>query len=150
MPKIREEDREQLRKIFSKLENPVRVLFFGEGDGTHSSHDECMYCQDTREIIAELAELSDKIKLEEHDFYSEKEVAATYGVDKIPALVMLDPQGQDRGIRFYGIPAGYEFTTVIEDILDLSNGDSHLSANTKAELAALKNDVTIKVFVTPT
>ena len=76
--------------------------------------------------------------------------ATAYGIDKIPALVPLDGRDKDRGIRFYGIPAGYEFTTVIEDILDLSRGGTHLSAATKAELAGLKNDVTIKVFVTPT
>lgn len=150
MPKIGEEDRKQLHEIFAKMDNPIRVLFFGAGDGEHSGQEECAYCQDTKEIVAELAEISDKIKLEEHDFYSEKEVAAAYGVDKIPALVLLDPRGQDRGVKFYGIPGGYEFSTLIEDILDLSRDATHLSGATKAELAGLKDDVIIKVFVTPT
>ena len=95
---------------------------------------------------------SDKISLEVYDFVNDKEVAEHYNIDKIPALVIMkggdDPK--DYGIRFFGIPSGYEFSTVIEDIMMVSTGDSGLSDDTKSYLANLKEPLHLQVFVTPT
>jgi hypothetical protein len=56
----------------------------------------------------------------------------------------------DYGIRFLGIPAGYEFANLIDSILVASSGVPALSAATTEALAGLTEDVTIKVFTTPT
>jgi alkyl hydroperoxide reductase subunit AhpF len=69
-------------------------------------------------------------------------------VDKIPAIAVLGKK--DYGIRFYGIPAGYEFTTLIEDIMNVSAGESGLSKEAKQAIAQVKTPVTIQVFITPT
>ena len=58
--------------------------------------------------------MSDKINVETHDFVKDQELAKQYGVDKIPAMVIAGPESH--GIKFFGIPSGYEFSTLIEDI----------------------------------
>ena len=145
MALLKERDRKQLVKEFEALREPVKLLMF-------TQEVECQYCSETRMISEEVADLSDKISLEVYDFVRDKEVAEHYNIDKIPALVIMkggdDPK--DYGIRFFGIPSGYEFSTVIEDIMMVSTGDSGLSDNTKAYLADLKKPLHLQVFVTPT
>ena len=142
---LKERDRKHLVKEFEALEEPVKLLMF-------TQELECQYCTETRMISEEVADLSDKISLEVYDFVRDKEVAEHYNIDKIPALVIMkggdDPK--DYGIRFFGIPSGYEFSTVIEDIMMVSTGDSGLSDNTKAYLADLKKPLHLQGFVTPT
>lgn len=145
MTLLKEEDRQHLLKQFEALETPVKFLMFTQDM-------ECQYCQETRMISEELAALSDKISLEVYDFVNDKEIAEHYQIDKIPALVLLKggDEPKDYGIRYYGIPSGYEFSTIIEDIMMISSGDSGLSAQTKAQVAALTKPLHLQVFITPT
>jgi hypothetical protein len=57
---------------------------------------------------------------------------------------------RDYGIRFLGVPAGYEFSNLIDSIIAVSSGESGLSEATAAALGGLTEDVVIKVFSTPT
>jgi len=66
----------------------------------------------------------------------------------VPAIVV--EGARDYGIRFYGVPTGYEFSNLIDAIIVASTGEPALSDDTKASLAALAGDVDIKVFSTPT
>ena len=83
-----------------------------------------------------------------YDFVKDKEKANQMSIDKIPALAILGDR--DYGIRFYGIPSGYEFTSFVEDIMDIGMRKTNLSEKTKKALSELKNPVHIQVFVTPT
>jgi len=56
----------------------------------------------------------------------------------------------DYGIRFYGIPSGYEFTTLVEDVIDVSQRKANLSAESLDKIAAVQVPIHIQVFVTPT
>jgi len=56
---------------------------------------------------------------------------------------------KDYGIHFYGIPAGYEFTSLIHDIMMVGSGDSGLSAETRQWTTGLVKPVHLQVFVTP-
>lgn len=136
-----EKNREIVKKEFEKLANPVTIVNF-------TQQLECRYCEDTRKLMEELAQLSDKISLEVYNFQIDKEKAEEYGVDKIPATVIVGEK--DFGVRYYGIPGGYEFTSVVADIIDVSIGDSGLSEETKSKLAGLEKDIHLQVFVTPT
>lgn len=142
MPLIRDEDKETIRKEFAEhLVGPVRLVMF-------TQEFECQFCAETRQIVEELAALSDKVTAEIYDFIADKDKAAEYGIDKIPAIAIIGEK--DYGIRFYGIPSGYEFTSLFEDIIDVSRGDSGLLEPTKKALTQLKEPVHIQVFVTPT
>ena len=79
---------------------------------------------------------------------SDKEQTEKYNIEQIPATVMMGED--DRGIRYYGIPSGYEFATILETIRMISIRDSGLSQATKDFLKGLSQPVKLKVFVTPT
>ncbi|MBC7326582.1 thioredoxin family protein [bacterium] len=152
MALISEKDREYIKNLFEqKLQREVKMVMFTQRESPLVvPGEECQYCKETRQILEELVELSPKLKLEVHDFYGEKEVADRYKVDKIPATLLIAEGEEEARIRFFGIPSGYEFGSLVEDIIDLSRGTTSLSSQSKEKLANLTNDIHIQVFVTPT
>lgn len=138
---INEKDRKNLEAVLGKMENQVKLVFF-------SQEMECQFCEATRQIVNELREISPKISLEVFDFVKDKEKVDSYKIDKIPAVVVEGKK--DHGIRFYGIPAGYEFTTLIEDILDVGMGKHDLPEDLVKRLDAVKEPVRIQVLISPT
>lgn len=150
MPIIPEEDQQYLRDLFDdKLENSVRLRFYTQRTSVLSVPGrECATCQDTHELLEELVALSDKLELDVRDYLVEQQQARGEGINEIPALVL---EGQNKGkVRFIGVPAGYEFATLIEDLVDVSRGTTGLEMHSRQALAQLKDPVHIQVFVTPT
>ncbi|HLG52259.1 MAG TPA: thioredoxin family protein [Chloroflexota bacterium] len=145
MPYLKESDRQVLRDHFADLSRPVRLLVFTEAHG-------CPYCPHTRQLLEEVAGLSEHIELELLDRRAEPELAHRYGIDKVPAIVLLVGGGEpvDTGIRFFGIPSGYEFGTLVDDIVAASRGEPALSPATRNWLATLDRPLHLQVFVTPT
>jgi glutaredoxin-like protein len=147
MSLISDKDAEFLRKEFeTNLVEPVKLVMF-------TQEMECQFCAETRQIVEEIAELSDEIAVEIYDFVADKAEAELYQIDKIPAIAIVrvaDGKEKDYGVRFYGIPSGYEFTSVIEDIVDVSKGESGLQPRSKEAVAGITKPVHFQVFVTPT
>ncbi len=133
--------KKELEEIFKGLKKEVTLKFF-------TQEFECRFCSTTHALVKEISELSDKIKLQIFEFIKDKVEADKYGVDKIPAIVVMD--NKDYGIKFYGIPSGYEFGSIIEAIKLVSTGESPLQTETKKFLDNLEKDVHLQVFVTPT
>ena len=139
---IKEEDRKYIKDRFGKeMRDNVKIIYFTQDF-------ECQFCRETRQILEELDSLSDKIEMELHEFGKEKDVAESYGIDKIPAIIIKGKK--DYGIRFFGIPSGYEFSTLLEDIIHVSRGETNLKENVKEEIRKIDKSVHIQVFVTPT
>jgi glutaredoxin-like protein len=141
------------KKFSEELENSVKLLFFTQEPSRlvlpdHLKGQECMFCKETKQLLEEVSTLSDKIKLNIYDFEGDKEKANEYGIDKIPATVIMNEK--DFGIRFFGIPSGYEYASLIETIVDVSKGTTALSQKTKDALKGIDKDIHIQVFVTPT
>lgn len=142
MALLRDEDRQHLEEEFEKrLSAPVKLVVFTQTIA-------CDFCEQTEQIAQEVASLSDRITVEVYNFVADKSVAEEYAIDKIPAMVVEGEQ--DYGIRFFGIPSGYEFTSLIEDIMMVSSGESGLAEDTKKSIATVEEPVHIQVFVTPT
>lgn len=142
MAKLKKQIQKELKEIFSGLTKPVTLKFF-----TQSM--ECHFCRETRELLEELSEISEnKLKMEVLDFIDDKVEADKYGIDKIPATVVMDDK--DRRVRFFGIPAGYEFGSLIEAIKLVSTGQTMLSEQGKKFLDGLDKNIHLQVFVTPT
>jgi glutaredoxin-like protein len=139
----------QVRNIFQTIEKPVKLLMFTQGEGGKL---ECSTCEETQELLEEVAGLSDKVEFQSVDLATNAAMATRYNIEKIPAIVILGGQDSSKnyGIRMFGIPSGYEFSSLIEDILLVSRGASELSAKTLTEIGKLENPVHIQVFVTPT
>ena len=138
---IQDSDRQAIARQFEDLDRPVKIVNF-------TQELECQYCKETSQLIKEISDISDKVTSEVYNFVTDKEQTEKYKIEQIPATVMMGED--DRGIRFYGIPSGYEFATVLETIKMISLGDSGLSKATKDFLKELKQPVNLKIFVTPT
>ena len=140
-------DQDRLRESFDEMTTPVRVLFFTQTL-------DCDQCLQTRQILDELPALSDKIAIEAVNFILEKDKAAQYGIDRVPALALLsqDANGQTRDtrIRFLGTPAGYEFVSLVQALILAGGHDSQLTPENRARVAAVSTPTTIQVFSTPT
>jgi len=141
MALIGEKDRIEVKKRLDGMKHPVKIINF-------TQKFECQFCKETRRLLEEVAGLSDKITLEVYDFEEHKTKADELKIDKIPATAIMGDK--DYGIRFFGIPSGYEFSTLLEAILMVSKRDSGLSGETRKKLAELKNDLHLQVFITPT
>jgi glutaredoxin-like protein len=141
MPLLSEKDRKQIQVRLAEMEQPVRLVHF-------TRELDCDSCEPTLRLLKEVAELSEKLTLEVHNIVLDQEAAARFGIDKVPATVVANER--DHGIRLYGLPGGYEFAVLLEDILDVSRGRSGLDAETRQQLQTLTKPVHLQVFVTPT
>ena len=143
MPLMDDKTRNDVREMLQVLTGPVKMVVF-------TQEFECQLCAETRQIAEEVAELNDLITVEVRDFVGDEAFAKDLNVDKIPAIVLLGENDQDYGIRFFGIPSGYEFMSLLEGLKLVSSGDAGLSEETLAYLDALEGDLHLQVFVTPT
>jgi glutaredoxin-like protein len=141
MPLIDDSVAQQLRQELAKLINPVRLVVFSQALAAPES-------EEVRRLVEELAELDTKIQVESCNFVLDAERAQSLGIARIPAIAVLG-ETKDYGVRFYGVPSGYEFGTLIDAILDVSAGDSGLSPETRTALAAIDSPVHLQVFATP-
>ena len=135
-----------------RLPNPVTIDLFTEKKSLLfvPGRRECEYCEETEQLLGEVAALSDQIRLNVHDLRKDPGAGDAFGIEAgmIPAFVL---SGGTRGTaRFFGIPAGYEFASLLQDLADVSTAETALSATTKESLQSLSADVHIRVFVTPT
>jgi glutaredoxin-like protein len=143
MGMIGDKDKKAVSDRLARMAGPVKLVMFTQDM-------ECAFCKETRELVEEVGGLSDKITVEVKDFLKDEAAAKKLGIDKIPAIAVLGAGDKDYGIRFYGIPAGYEFVSLLESLEIVAKGESGVSAAGKQKLKELKKPVALQVFVTPT
>ena len=138
MPYITGDDLEYIRGEFQKLPRKVTMkLFLGEGSPTGEL---------LKELMEEVAAIEpEKVSLE----ISNGPDAERFGIDKTPAII-LQGNDDDYGIRFFGIPSGYEFASFLEAIKDVAAGETELEEGISEKIAGVQTPVHIQVFVTPT
>lgn len=144
MALLSEQDRQVVARHLAAITNPVTILFFTQ---TIGAPDTVLVA---RQVLDEVVSLSNQITLEEVNFVLEKERAAAFGVEGVPAVVLLR-NGQDTRVRFLGAPSGYEFMSLIEALILAGTGESGLTAESKQLIADyVVAPMDIIVFVTPT
>ena len=141
MPLLDAKTRQAVAAELANLTNPVKLVMFTQTF-------ECQYCAETRQLCEELADLSDQLSVEVYNFVTDQDKADEYGIDKIPAIAVIG--AKDYGVRFYGIPSGYEFMSLLDAIKTVSAGEVELMPETMAFLSTLKDPLHIQVFITPT
>lgn len=141
MPLLDAKIREQVAAELADLASPVRLVMFTQSF-------ECQFCTETRQLCEEIAGLADQIAVEVYDFVADEKKADEYGIDKIPAIAVIG--AKDYGVRFYGIPSGYEFMSLLDSIKSVAAGAVELMPETMAFLEGLKDPLHIQVYVTPT
>lgn len=156
MALLRDADRESLRQQLATLITPVKLVFFNQAL-------DCDYCPLTKQVLEEITSLTDKVTLQEYNFVNDKQAVFDYKISRVPAIAPVrmeppkllvsgneKPVERDYGIRYYGVPAGFEFASLISDIMDISSGESGLSAQSKAAIKQLQQPLHLQVFATPT
>lgn len=139
---LSDDDASEIEQLFADLTGDV---------GIHLFTDDCQTCEQTVELNRELAALSERLTLTVHDL--EDEAAATYDAAKYgagPVAVFTDGDGEDTGVRYFGIPSGQEINSYLTDIVATATGDTQVPEDLREDLAAIDQPVEIKVFVTPT
>jgi alkyl hydroperoxide reductase subunit AhpF len=149
MPLLDDRVQKQVRAALADVTHPIKLVMFTQGEGGAL---ECGFCGETRQLVEEVAALSDRIELDVRDFEKDADLARQYGVDKIPAIVVLSGGAvpKPHGIRLYGIPSGYEFSSFLEALKMVGRGEAPLSPATTLALQTITRPVHIQVFVTPT
>lgn len=138
---VNENNAEILKKKFAEYTGMVKFRYF------RRSEENCETCPIAEELLQEVSSLTDKVSLDIYDLDADKETAEKYGIDKVPALVI---EGEkDFGIRFYGVPSGYEFNSLLNAMENVSRGDIELAGVIREDLDKLDKEIHVQVFVTP-
>ncbi len=141
MKLLNADTQKEVQSILHEMKEPVKMILFVKNE-------DCIYCKETQQLLEEVKELSEKISLEVYNIDFAKEKAEYYNIDKAPAIIL--ENGGDFGIRFYGIPSGYEFGTLLQDLIYVSKKETELSPSTKDFIKKINKPLHIQVFVTPT
>jgi NADH-dependent peroxiredoxin subunit F len=136
-----EATRKELKHVLGHLKNPVRIMFFTQ---QHA----CGSCRDQHDLLREFSSISDKIQLETYDFIKDSKTSLRYNIDMIPATIIMGEK--DYGIRFYGLTSGYEFSSLLQAILMVSDGNSGLTEEMENLVGLINEPVRIQVMVTMT
>jgi glutaredoxin-like protein len=140
MALLNDEIVKNVTEMFANLANDVRLVVFTSKN--------CEYCKEIVQLAQEVAATSSKLISEVHDFDTAPDKAAAYNVTMAPAMVIVGKR--DYGLRYYGIPSGHEFSTLMYGIQRASQGEPDLDPQTLSYLNGLTQPVNIQVFVTPT
>ena len=162
---FREEDEPEIRALLDALERPVELLVaHGPEETPRPGAPDLDYGAETQRIVEALAALSENVTCRVED---EPPTAASGGRDsrpgaggladgasslpfeRYPAVAVL-PEGEDVGIRYYGLPWGYELGSLVGAVIEAGKRESSLAPESLEALAALDRDLAIDVFVTPT
>jgi glutaredoxin-like protein len=122
-------------------EPSVQIVFFEQSIG-------CETCAPTRRVLEQIAADNPGVALDVLNLVLDKEKAAEYGIDRVPAIIIVAP-GRDR-IRYYGAPLGNELPTLLQAISMAATGESGLAEQSRERLKALSKPVALQVFFTPT
>ena len=134
------EDEIEIKKRLEEVQNDVKLILF-----TQSLN--CESCPETETLLKELAALSEKLTLETYNPHVDREKAEQYKVTRAPTLIL--EGDRDYGIRFTGMPGGYEFASLLEDIISVGRRSSGLSDASREKVKAVTEPLNLKVFVTP-
>ena len=154
MALLGDEDSKYLRESFAELRSDVSVTVVtrersrlvlpgasDDGGGDDAS-------AEVKQIIDEVAATSERIKVTHVDAAADADRARTLAGEHLPAIVFGGPASKGT-LRYFGLPAGYEMSTLIATLMDLGSGEAMVPPEVGDELAKLTDPVHIQVFVTP-
>jgi len=130
-----------LQRRLAALSSPVKLVFFTQTFG-------CDTCLPARQVADRIAALSERVTIEEHNLVLDRDEVAEYGVEWAPALAVVG--AEDTGMRYYGVPEGYEIESLVDAIEIAAGGGPTLTDDSLDALDTLERNVHLRVFVTPT
>lgn len=143
MSLLKPDDQKVLRERFAhEMVHPVQILLYTQVLN-------CPTCPDAEMIADEIASLTDKVEVIKKNPVIERENTHVLDDGMLPAWVIRTTE-HDYGIRYYGLPTGYEFSTLIETLIVLSRNETVLEPDIVNRILGLQQNHHVRVFVTPT
>ena len=143
MPVLDDKTKNEIKEMLKVLENDVEIVFFEK--------DNCQFCRPIDEIYTDLSKLNEHVKYSKYHIEKDKDKADEFKVDEAPITFI---KGKNKGrVVYYGIPSGYEFASLLEDLKMASSGDAKATDSMKQLAESLEKSNTklkLQVFVTPT
>lgn len=142
MSVLNEDVKKQLREILSQMKNEVKIISFTEPAEELG--------ENLIEFMTEFSELSDKLSYEslEYQKSNPSDEVKQYDIERAPAFLVLDSEGNDKNMRFYGLPSGYEINAFLAAVIEQSGVEEELPEALIKRIQAIKEPMNIKVFVT--
>lgn len=140
---LNEEVQKQIREFIGVIERKVTIVLF-------TKEEPCDLCEETKQLIYEVKALNDKIEIVEKDFIKDVDDVKKYHIEMVPSFVLLDHEGNYKGVKFNGIPAGHEINAFLTALIEMSGVDFKLDPYFIERIAKINKPVNIKVFVTLT
>jgi len=142
MPLLRAEEETKVREWFAELERPVELFVaLGPEETPRVGSGDVDFGTEMVRVCEGLAELGERVtcRVEEEP----------EGFPRFPA-VSVRPDGGDVGVRYDGLPWGYELGSVIGAVVEAGRAEPTLRPESLEALGTLENDLALDVFVTPT
>jgi alkyl hydroperoxide reductase subunit AhpF len=139
---FRADEEARVRELLDALERPVELLVAqGPEETPLPGARDIDFGAETERVVEGLAALSDRVTFRVED--------EPPGFERYPAIAVL-PEGEDAGVRYYGLPWGYELASLVGAVIEAGRAAPSLTPESLERLAALDRDLVIDVFVTPT
>jgi alkyl hydroperoxide reductase subunit F len=142
MPLLRSEEETKVREWFAELERPVDLLVaLGPEETPRAGSGDMDFGAEMVRLCEGLAGLGEGVtcRVEEEP----------EGFPRFPS-VSIRPDGRDAGVRYDGLPWGYELGSLVGAIVEAGRVEPTLSPDSLAALETLERDLALEVFVTPT
>jgi alkyl hydroperoxide reductase subunit AhpF len=142
MALLRAEEETKVRGWFADLERPVELFVaVGPEETPLAGARDVDFGTELVRVCEGLAELGDGVSCRvEHE---------PEGFPRFPT-VSIRPDGGDVGVRYDGLPWGYELGSLVGAIVEAGRNEPSLRAESIAALDALDRELALDVFVTPT
>ena len=131
-----------MRELLGGLERDVELLVaLGPEETPLPGARDIDFAAETVRVCEEIAALADGVSVRVEE--------KPPGFERFPA-VSVRPEGRDAGVRYDGLPWGYELSSLIGAIREAGRTETSLRPESVEALASLERDVRVDVFVTPT
>jgi alkyl hydroperoxide reductase subunit F len=142
MPLLRAEEESKVREWFAELVRPVElVVALGPEETPRAGSGDVDFGAEMVRVCEGLAALGERVtcRVEEEP----------EGFPRFPS-VSIRPDGRDAGVRYDGLPWGYELGSLVGGVVEAGREESTLRPDSLAALEELERDLSVDVFVTPT
>ena len=116
----------QLQAYLQNLRSPIRLI--ATLDASEKSNE-------LRELLQDIAELSDKVSVDES------------GTDARKPSFVIAKEGDTTGVRFAAIPLGHEFTSLVLALLWTGGHPPKVEAEVLAQIKGLDKDMKFEVYM---
>lgn len=142
MALLRAEEEAKVREWFAGLERPVELLIaVGPEETPLAGAGDVDFGAELVRVCEDLAALGDRVTCRvEHE---------PEGFPRFPS-VSIRPDGREAGLRYDGLPWGYELGSIVGAIVEAGRSEPSLRPESRAALEKLEHDLSLEVFVTPT